>query len=57
MTARHFSLLGHRLDPSNVVEKTDCRELLEAHRNVIDCISHDLIGSRSFFSYLTHVMA
>ena len=27
---------GNRRDPSEVVEKTDCRELLEVHRNVID---------------------
>ena len=43
-----------RRDPSKVVEKTECRELLEVHGNVIDvksiCISHDLIrgGEWSF---------
>ena len=29
-------LFGDRWDPSEVMEKTDCWELLEVHRNVID---------------------
>ena len=32
-TDHHF--LGDRWHPSKVVEKTDCRELLEVHRNVM----------------------
>ena len=36
MTDHHLSELGNRLDLSKVVKKTDCQELLEVHRNVID---------------------
>ena len=35
--SKHYSPpFGDRWDPSKVVEKTDCRELFEVHRNVID---------------------
>ena len=32
----YIIVVGDRWDPSKVVKKTDCQELLEVHRNVID---------------------
>ena len=56
LAAIFFGFLGDRSRGKDGLPRTT-RSPSKCYWRWINCISHDLIGSRSFFCYLTHAMA